>query len=116
MRYLALSLLLLTAISVSGCNLLYVQDIEQGNILTPEMIEQVRPGMTRKQVIFILGTPLVADVFHGDRWDYYYTLKPGGKKVTKKQQITILFKGDRVSRIVRNMQDGEPPAGIKKPG
>jgi outer membrane protein assembly factor BamE len=116
MRYLLLSLVLLTAVSVSGCFRLYVQDIEQGNVLTQEMIDQVRPGMTRRQVTFILGTPLVADPFHADRWDYYYALQPGGRKVTKKQVITILFKGDRVTQIVRDMPDTKPASGTDSSG
>ncbi|MCG6975469.1 MAG: outer membrane protein assembly factor BamE [Acidiferrobacterales bacterium] len=117
MRHLLLSLALLTAVSVSGCNILYVQDIEQGNILTPDMIDQIRPGMTRKQVTFILGTPLVEDPFHADRWDYYYSLKPGDKQaVGKKQVITIYFKGDRVTQIIRDMPDSKPGSGEKSSG
>jgi outer membrane protein assembly factor BamE len=116
MRFLLISLVLFTAVTSSGCNILYVQDIEQGNIITPEMIDQIRPGMTRQQVTFILGTPLVTDPFHANRWDYYYTLKPGGKTVAKKQVITILFKGDRVTRIVRDIPDAKPGSGEKSPG
>ena len=100
MRHFITVLLLLGIFSSSGC-ILYEQDIEQGNVLTPEMIQQIKPGMTRKQVQLILGTPLVADVFHSKRWDYYYSLQPGGKDITKKLQLTILFEGDRVTEIIR---------------
>ena len=100
MRYLFVLLLLLISSSLSGCFLLYQQDIEQGNIITQKMVTQVHRGMTREQVRYVLGTPLVSDVFHRDRWDYYYSLQPKGRKVTKKQRITILFNGDKVSRIL----------------
>jgi outer membrane protein assembly factor BamE (lipoprotein component of BamABCDE complex) len=112
MRHFAFVLLLLSLLINAGC-ILYEQDIEQGNVLTPEMIQQIRPGMTRKQVQFILGTPLVADAFHANRWDYYYSLKPGRKPVSKKQRITILFQGDRVSQIIRQ-DNGDSNAGEKK--
>jgi outer membrane protein assembly factor BamE (lipoprotein component of BamABCDE complex) len=105
MRQFVTVLLLLGIFSSSGC-ILYEQDIEQGNVLTPEMIQQIKPGMTRKQVQLILGTPLVADVFHSKRWDYYYSLQPGGKDITKKLQLTILFEGDRVTEIVRRENNG----------
>jgi len=99
MRYL-LPLLLLISSSLSGCFLLYKQDIEQGNVVTQQMVSQVRKGMTRKQVRYVLGTPLVSDVFHQNRWDYYYSFRPEGRKITKKQRITVLFRGNKVSRIL----------------
>lgn len=111
MRYPAITLILFATISVSGCFKLYRQDIEQGNVLKPEVINQVKPGMTRKQVQYILGTPLVADVFHKDRWDFYYTLQPDGRKITDKQQLTILFDGDRVTRIIRHTGDSAETDG-----
>ena len=55
----------------------YKIDIQQGNVLTQEMVAQLKPGMTRDQVRFVLGTPLLADVFHADRWDYIYRFRPG---------------------------------------
>lgn len=99
MRYL-LVLLILASSSLSGCSLHYKQDIEQGNVITQKMLTQLREGMTREQVRSLMGTPLVSDVFHRDRWDYYYSFQPEGRKATKKQYITILFKNDRVSEIL----------------
>ncbi len=101
MRYL-LALLILVSSSLSSCFLLYQQDIEQGNVITREMIPQVRTGMTREQVRFVLGTPLISDVFHKDRWDYYYSFRPEGRKATKKHRITIFFSDNKVSRILFN--------------
>ncbi|MEE8387295.1 MAG: outer membrane protein assembly factor BamE [Acidiferrobacterales bacterium] len=101
MRHL-LVLLILVSSSLSSCFLLYQQDIEQGNITTQNMVSQVRTGMTRSQVRYILGTPLVSDVFHKDRWDYYYSFQPEGRKATKKHRITILFSDNKVSHILLN--------------
>ena len=61
---------------LSGCSYIptlpYKIDIQQGNVVTEEMVEKLKPGMSRSQVRFVLGTPLITDVFHADRWDYFY--------------------------------------------
>ena len=82
----------------------YRLDIEQGNIVTPEMTVQLKPGMTRRQVRFILGTPLVEDTFHRDRWDYLY-VKRNGKEVLGESRLTVEFEGDS---LVRLSGDGVP--------
>ncbi|HEX4881215.1 MAG TPA: outer membrane protein assembly factor BamE [Porticoccaceae bacterium] len=72
--------------------------IQQGNIVTQEMIDQLQPGMTRAQVRFVMGTPLVADTFAQNRWDYLYDLtQPSGKKL--REQVSIHFDGDRLVGI-----------------
>lgn len=72
--------------------------IQQGNIVTQEMIDQLQPGMTRAQVRFVMGTPLVADTFAQNRWDYLYDLtRPSGKKL--REQVSIYFDGDRLVGI-----------------
>jgi outer membrane protein assembly factor BamE len=77
---------------------LYRINIEQGNIVTQEMIDQLRPGMTRRQVRFILGTPLVADTFNQTRWDYVYSMKsPRGRE--ERSTMTLYFDGDRLERF-----------------
>ena len=101
MRFLLVLLLVATG-SLSGCILLYQQDIEQGNVITKKMAFQVRTGMTPTQVRYILGTPLISDVFHKDRWDYYYARHPQGGKAAKKHQLTVYFRDGKVSRIVLN--------------
>jgi len=94
-----LPVVLLTVL-LQAC-ILYVPDVEQGNIVTPDMLKNVDIGQTRDQVKYHLGTPLVADPFHRDRWDYYYSLEKGrtGKRTDKR--LTIVFKNDRVSEIIR---------------
>jgi outer membrane protein assembly factor BamE len=76
----------------------YRMDIQQGNVVTQEMIDKVRPGMTRSQVRFALGTPLVVDSFHQDRWDYVYFFQKAGT-VTEQRRIVVLFKDDKLLRI-----------------
>ena len=67
--------------------------IPQGNIITQEMIDQLRPGMTKRQVIFVMGTPLVRDPFHQDRWDYVYNFMPGGG-VRGQERVSVFFEED----------------------
>ena len=76
----------------------YRIDIVQGNVVTKEQLALVRPGMTRIQVRDVLGSPLLTDVFHVDRWDYVFTIKRPG---TQPQQRSIVahFEGDRLTRI-----------------
>src|SRR5687768_4202630 len=80
---------LLIAALVAGCSI-YRMDIAQGNVVTQEMVNQLKTGMTRSQVRFVLGTPLVTDPFHPDRWEYYYSLRNGKENSTDTQRITVL--------------------------
>lgn len=68
----------------------YKIDIQQGNIITQDMVDQLRPGMTESQVKFIMGTPLIMDTFHANRWDYLYSIQPGGGK-RYQERLTLLF-------------------------
>ena len=67
--------------------------IPQGNIITQEMIDQLRPGMTKRQVIFVMGTPLVRDPYYQDRWDYVYNFQPGGG-VRGQERMSVFFVED----------------------
>jgi outer membrane protein assembly factor BamE len=86
-------------------------DIQQGNVVTQAMIEKLRPGMTRQQVRFILGTPPLVDPFRVDRWDYVYFYSRGGK-IIEHRRLVLLFDGDILKRI-----DGDvvPAAAASKP-
>ncbi len=84
----------------SGC--VYRANISQGNIVEEEDLDQVEVGMTRNQVRFLLGTPMVDDPFRRNRWDYVYYIKIGRNDATAKRWVTILFDGDTVSEIQRN--------------
>jgi outer membrane protein assembly factor BamE len=76
----------------------YRIDIQQGNYVSQEMVAQLKPGMTKEQVRFILGTPMVTDIFHTDRWDYvYWREAPNGKRETRK--VTVLFEQGQLARV-----------------
>jgi len=90
---------LFTILLLSGCLRPYKIDIQQGNIINAEQLEQLKPGMTRREVQYILGTPLVEDPFHAERWDYFYSLKEGREKNRQQQLITVVFKSDSLADI-----------------
>ncbi|MES2740750.1 MAG: outer membrane protein assembly factor BamE [Pseudomonadota bacterium] len=72
--------------------------IQQGNFISEEMIAQLKVGMTRDQVRFVLGTPLLTDLFHADRWDYPFRLAKGNGEVTS-SRVVVFFKDDKVARF-----------------
>lgn len=90
-------ILVAAALLVSACNILspYRAEIQQGNVVTPEMIAKLQPGMTRSQVRFALGTPLVVDPFRQDRWDYVYMLMKQGE-VKERRRVVVVFKNDKL--------------------
>lgn len=76
----------------------YRPDIQQGNFVSQEMLDQLKVGQTRDQVRFILGSPLLNDVFHQDRWDYPFYLARGNGELTT-SRVTVFFKDDKVERF-----------------
>ena len=77
----------------------YKIDVPQGNILTQDMVSQLRPGLTKDQVRFILGTPMLADMFHTDRWDYVYRFQKGSTGDAEMRKFSTFF--DAEGRLVR---------------
>ena len=75
----------------------YKINVEQGNVVTQEMVEQLRPGLNRRQVRYIMGTPLIEDSFHSDRWDYRYLLRNGNQTVSE-TRLTLWFDNDELIR------------------
>ncbi len=94
----------ITLVVSSGC--VYRATIAQGNLIKQEDLDQAEVGMTRNQIRFLLGTPMVDDPFHKDRWDYVYFLKIGRKDATFKRWISIRFENDRVSEITEDQELG----------
>lgn len=103
--------LILTAALLSGCatvrnfefrNLgippVHRVTIQQGNVLTQEMIDRLRPGMTRRQVQFVMGEPILGNTFQDDRWDYVYTIQVGAQE-RRQQRLTLYFEGDALNRF-----------------
>ena len=81
----------------SAC--VYRINIQQGNFLDQAAVEQVKPGMTRSQVHYLLGTPMVADSFNKERWDYIYYLKKGRTRHVDARRVTVYFDGDKVAKL-----------------
>ncbi|WP_067514973.1 outer membrane protein assembly factor BamE [Endozoicomonas ascidiicola] len=77
----------------------YKIDVQQGNVITQEMINQLRPGMSRAQVQYVMGTPLLEDTFNPNRWDYVYSMQPGGQDREQKN-VTLFFEEDKLQSIV----------------
>ena len=82
---------------VGGC--VYRMAVQQGNYLDARQVNQVQVGMTRAQVRFLLGTPMLPPGFDNDRWDYLYTLQLRTLKRPERQRLTVHFEGDKVARI-----------------
>lgn len=76
----------------------YRVEINQGNYVTQDMVAKLRPGMTRNQVRFALGTPLLIDPFHKDRWDYIYVLERN-EKIIQRRVLTVIFVDDKLQRV-----------------
>ena len=92
----------------------YKIDIQQGNIITQEMIDQLRPGMTKRQVIFVMGTPLVRDPFHQDRWDYVYSYQPGGG-IRGQEKVTMYFENDQLTHFTGDYKPTEENSAESAP-
>jgi len=92
----------LLGLSVVAC--IYRIDIQQGNLLDDSKIQKVEVGMTRSQVQFLLGTPMVSDAFHHDRWDYAYYLRHGRSREVDRRWIIVYFENERVARIDRDIE------------
>lgn len=95
-------MIVLAALALAAC--VYRIDIQQGNLLDEKAINQVDLGMTRSQVQFLLGTPMVSDSFHRDRWDYAYYYRRGRSHDADRRWVVVYFENDRVQRIDRDVE------------
>ena len=107
------STILLIAFTLGACVKPYQPDIQQGNILNTSDLKEIRYGMSKQEVLFILGTPMVIDPFNEQRWDYYYSKRDRQKKETEQRLITITFENDKLVDLsgdvdLRNVQNLEP--------
>lgn len=110
MRVLLLSLLL---IGLSGCSIIYKLPTRQGNVIEQRDLDKLKPGMTRDQVKYVLGTPLAATPFRADRWDYVGYYKSPRGEVTQRT-VTAFFDGDQLTRL-EGAQPKEGDAALSKP-
>lgn len=109
----ALALGLLLGLATAGC--VYEMPIQQGNHLDASTIAQVHAGMTRSQVRYLLGTPMVPNAFDRDRWEYAYYLKVRQLKVERRGHATVWFKDDVVDRVVSDVQGNHAEPVSSKP-
>jgi outer membrane protein assembly factor BamE len=86
----------------SGC--VYRANMSQGNLIKQEDLDQAEVGMTRNQIRFLLGTPMIDDPFHQERWDYVYYLKLGRQDASFKRWVSILFVDDKVTEIRKEQE------------
>ena len=105
---------MLALVTLSGCS--YFQfpgvhkvEVQQGNIVTQDMVDQLRQGMTKAQVRYVMGTPLIADSFNQDRWDYIFS-KQKGSKVQELENVTVFFQNGRLAKITGDYQPGGSPS------
>lgn len=97
LKYAVISLL--TLLTIAGCSIHRIE-VQQGNVLDEAIIRQIKTGMNKTQVKFLLGEPAIRDIFHKNRWDYVYRLKPGDRSLaTEHHIVTLTFSGDTLSQI-----------------
>jgi outer membrane protein assembly factor BamE len=86
----------------------YTLEVQQGNIVDQAMVDQLRPNMSKRQVLYIMGSPMVVDVFHQSRWDYIYSEQPTGESRVQKR-ISLYFANDQLSGIQGDFRPGNQP-------
>jgi len=104
-KNLSLIVTLTALLLASGC--VYQAALSQGNLLDQEDVDQIEVGMTRGQIRFLLGTPMIDDPFHENRWDYVYFLRVGREKAIFKRWVSVFFEGENVSEVISD-QDLRP--------
>jgi len=82
---------------INGCTI-HIPDVQQGNVLDPALLAQIHPGLSKKQVKYLLGTPIINDAFHPERWDYIYLFQSQESPAVRKR-VTLFFDNDLLSRI-----------------
>jgi outer membrane protein assembly factor BamE len=102
-KTLTCTLVIAGAVGLNGCSWfqfpgVYKLQVQQGNIITQDMVDQLQPGMTKRQVNFVLGTPLVQHPFEQDRWDYYYSFRNSEGEITSKR-LTVFFENDHLTNL-----------------
>ena len=121
MRKSLFSLSLLTSLTLVSCSTIlnnlpgvYTLEIQQGNIIGQAMIDQLRPGMNKRQVLYIMGSPMLDDVFHKNRWNYLYSDQRQGEDRVQKQ-ISLFFENDQIVGIQGDFRPSATPV-IKTSG
>ncbi len=93
----------------------YRIDVQQGNTITRDEVNQLKPGMDKKQVLYLMGTPIMVDPFHADRWDYIYVFEPGKNSAKSSQQhATLLFENGQLKHINDNISESTSDSASAK--
>ncbi|MCW8194708.1 outer membrane protein assembly factor BamE [Proteobacteria bacterium 005FR1] len=114
LKTLTYTLVITSAVGLGGCSWfqfpgVYRLGIQQGNIITQDMVDQLQPGMTKRQVNYVLGTPLIKDSFKQDRWDYFYSFR-NSEGETMKKQLTVYFENDQLTHLTGDYRpNGQAP-------
>ena len=121
MKIKSLVTIALCSTMLTACIKPYQPDIQQGNIINNSDLREIRYGMSKQEVLFILGTPMVIDPFNEHRWDYYYSNRDQKKRETSQRLITAIFDGDKLVKLqgdvdLANVQLLEPSTEDKQHG
>ena len=95
------------ALATSGC--IYKLDVQQGNVVTQESASKLKKGMTKSEVRQLLGTPLLMDPFHGNRWDYFFSTEVRGKLV-ERNKLSLFFENDKLVSLTGDIKPAAVPA------
>ena len=103
-------IIVLSFIFISACSIpqVYKLTVQQGNIVTQDMVDALEPGMTKRQVAYVMGTPLIKSPYQQDRWDYLYTLERRDK-VVKQYQVTVFFQDDIYTHYEGEVPEEDKP-------
>ena len=117
MKKLLIIMACIASLSTTACSryhLIHKIDVQQGNVITQDEVNQLEPGMSRRQVQYIMGSPMIADVFHQDRWDYVYRLQPGYGE-TLEERVTLYYENDELSRVSGTLHPQTAEAAEPRP-
>ena len=107
MRIVAPIIAAFLALSTSGC--IYKLDVQQGNVVAQESVSKLKKGMTKSEVRQLLGTPLLMDPFHGNRWDYFFSTEVRGKLV-ERNKLSLFFENDKLVSLTGDIKPAAAPA------
>lgn len=121
-RFLTLLCVLLSGALIAGCSrpdlpdlrnvpFAFRVDVQQGNVITQEMLAQLKPGMDKKKVNYIMGSPAITDTFHSNRWDYVYTFQAGHKK-PQMRRVTLMFEDDKLVSVDGDVKAATGPIEV----
>ena len=114
-KFLRTAGIIFASILVASCIKTYKHDVQQGNIVDPDRMARLEMGMSKSDVQSLLGTAMVIDSFHPERWDYFYSLRKAGTKTTEKSTLTLIFKDGKLAVIRGDIEVPEdlPPSQTK---